>query len=94
MNNPQQLINELIEGKKPEGTPEEKKKLQEEVDFKEWMNHPVTQKRVGAMLEGKKTIEHALLVYALTPEKTDSEVRVMAIRYANAVSILKDLTSI
>lgn len=94
MNNPQQLINEIIEGKKPEGTAEEKKKLQNEVDFKEWMNHPETQKRISHLLEGKKSLENGLLNCALNPSNTDSEVRVMAIRYANAVSIIKELTTI
>ena len=93
MNNPQQLINELIEGKSPEASNEEKKKLQLELDHKDWLQHPVTQLKINELFKAKNAIDNALCVYALTPEKTDSEVRVMAIRLADVTGLLKQLTT-
>lgn len=88
--NPQQLINEMIDGK-PEGTDEQKKQEAAIQSNQHWLEDSVTTEKLTKLMQAKDAAYNELCAMALNPKCTDSEVRVQATKTAVAEIFVRNL---
>ena len=88
--NPQQLINEMIDGK-PEGTEEQKKQEADIQNNQHWLEDSVTTEKLTKMEAGRNAAYNELSAMVLNPKCTDVEVRVQAMKVAVAEIYIRNL---